>query len=74
MVDSPSGEALAKAPRWDLADTEGCGGGNSFSWCPWMFPGYVDIYIGGRSRSVDARGAHEGGGAPDTLVASSFVA
>ena len=25
------------------------------------------IYIGGRSRSVDARGAHEGGGTPTTL-------
>ena len=36
--------APAKAPRWDLADTEGCGGGNSFSWCSWMFSGYVDIY------------------------------
>ena len=41
----PSSEAPAKAPRWDLADTEGCGGGNSFSWCSWMFTGYVDIYI-----------------------------
>ena len=62
MVDSPSGGAPTKAPRWDLADTEGCGGGNSFSWCSWMFLGYVDIYIGGRSRSVEPRGAHEGGG------------
>ena len=24
----------------------------------------MDIYIGGRSRSVELRGAHEGGGAP----------
>jgi len=32
MVDSPSGDAPMKAPRWDLADIEGCGGGNSFSW------------------------------------------
>ena len=32
------------------------------------------IYIGARSRSVDARGAHEGGGAPGTLVAASSVA
>ena len=44
MIDSPSGGALTKAPRWDLADTEGCSGGNSFSWCSWMFSGYVDIY------------------------------
>ena len=58
----PSGGAPAKAPRWDLADTEGCGGGIRFSWCSWMFAGYMDIYIGGRSRSVEQRGAHEGGG------------
>ena len=32
------------------------------------------IYIGGRSRSVDAQGAHEGGGASGTLVAALFVA
>ena len=62
MVDSPSGEAPAKAPRWDLADTEGYGGGNSFSVAPLMVSGYMGIYIGERSTSVDARGAHEGGG------------
>ena len=44
MVDSPSGGALSKAPRRDLADTEGYGGGNSFSWLPLMFSGYVGIY------------------------------
>ena len=27
VVDSPSGRAPTKAPRWDLADTEGYGGG-----------------------------------------------
>ena len=42
--DSPSGGAPAKAPRWDLTDTEGYGGGNSFSWSPLMFLGYVGIY------------------------------
>ena len=44
MVDFPSGGAPAKAPRWDLADTEGYDGGNSFSLAPWMFSGYVGIY------------------------------
>lgn len=34
VVDSPSGEAPTKAPRWDLMDTEGYGGGNSFLWSP----------------------------------------
>ena len=45
MVDFPSGRAPVKAPRWDLVDTEGCGGGNSFSWCSWMVSGYEDINI-----------------------------
>ena len=44
MVDPPSNGALAKAPRWDLTDTEGCGGGNSFLWCSLMVSGYEDIY------------------------------
>ena len=34
MVDSPSGGAPANAPRWDLADTEGYGGGNCVSVAP----------------------------------------
>ena len=55
MVDSPSGGAPAKAPRWNLADTEGYGGGNSFRGAPRWFQG-TWVYIGGRSRSVDARG------------------
>ena len=61
MVDSPSDGAVAKAPRWDLADTEGCGAGNSFSWCSWMFSGYVDIYrrrksVKGATRGPRGRG------------------
>ena len=44
MVNSSSGGAPAKAPRWDLADTEGCSGGIRFSWCSWMFSGYGGIY------------------------------
>ena len=68
VVDSPSGGAPAKAPRWDLADTEGYDGGNCVSWCPWMFSGYVGIYrrkkyVGGRPRGPRDRGARpiEGG-------------
>ena len=61
MVDSPSGRVPVKAPRWDLADTEGYGGGNSFSWSPLMFSGYVGIYrrkkyVGGRPRGPRDRG------------------
>ena len=57
----PSGGVPAKAPRWDLADTYGCGGGIRFSWSLLMVSGYGCIYRR-KSRSVDARGAHEGGG------------
>ena len=44
MVDSPFGGASAKAPRWDLTDTGGYDGGNSFSLSLLMFSGYVGIY------------------------------
>ena len=70
MVDSPSGGAPAKAPRWGLADTEGYDGGNCFSLAPWMFSGYVGIYrrkkyVGGLPRGPRDRGhALQGGGAP----------
>ena len=70
MVDSPSGGASATAPRWDLADTEGYSGGNSFSVAPLMVSGYMGIYrrkkyVGGRPRGPQDRGA------PSTLVAAS---
>ena len=77
MVDSPSGRVSAKAPRWDLADTEGYGGGNSVSLAPWMFSGYVGLYrrkkyVGGRPRGPRDRGARPVVvSAPPTLVAAS---
>ena len=44
MVDSPSGGASAKAPRWDLADIEVYGGGIRFL-APYLIVwGYVGIY------------------------------
>ena len=70
MVDSPSGGAPAKAPRWDLTDTEGYGGGNCVLVAPWMFLGYVGIYrrkkyVGGCSRGLGDRGrAQEGWARP----------
>ena len=79
MVDSPSDRVLAKAPRWDLADTEGYGGGNCVSWCPWMFSGSVGIhrrkrYVGGRPRVPRDRGAHPtGGSVPSYLVEAPVV-
>ena len=68
MVDSPSDGALTKAPRWDLADTEGYGGGNCVSWCPWMFSGSVGVYrrkkyVDGRLRGPRDRGRALQGGA-----------
>ena len=53
--------SAAKAPRRDLTDTEGCGGGNCVSVAPWMFSGYVGLYrrkkyIGGRPRGPRDRG------------------
>ena len=78
MVDSPSGGAPEQAPRWDLVDTESCGGGITVL-APYLIVcGYVGIYrrkeyVGG------ATGGHQGGvrawgvGMPPYLVASSFV-
>ena len=61
MVDSPSGGAPAKAPRWVLADTEGYGGGNCISLASRMFSGYIAIYrrkkyVGGRLWGPGDRG------------------
>ena len=62
MIDAPSGGALEQAPRWDLVDTESCGGGIRVL-APYLIVwGYVGIYIGGRSTSVEQQEAHEGGG------------
>ena len=66
MIDSPSGGAPEKAQRWDLTGTEGCGGGKVVSWLPGCFQG-IRVYIGEGSRSVELRGAHEGGGVPTPL-------
>jgi len=76
MVDSPSGRVPAKAPRWDLTDTEGYGGRNCVSWCSWIFSGSVDIYrrkkyVGGRPRGPRDKGARPTGGAPSYLLGPS---
>ena len=44
MVDAPSGGAPEQAPRWDLVDTEGCGGGIRFLAPVLIVRGYVGIY------------------------------
>ena len=69
----PSSRVPAKAPRWDLVDTEGYGGENCVSWCSWMFLGYIGIYrrkncVSGRPRGPRDRGAcPTGGGGPRRL-------
>ena len=66
MVDSPSGGAPTKAPRWDLVDTESYGSGiRVFS--PYLVVwGYVDIYrrkkyVGGATWGPRGRRARPGG-------------
>ena len=76
MIDASSGGAPEQAPRWDLVDTESCGGGIRFLAPSPIVCGYVDIYrrkkyVGGASRGPRDRGAHPGGvGAPSYLVAA----
>ena len=79
MIDSSFGGAPVKASRWDLADTEGYGGGTSFSWSLLMFSEYMGIcrrreYVGGRPRGPRGWGARPPiGGWPGPLVTASFV-
>ena len=61
MVDSPSGGVPTKAPRWDLAHTEGYGSGNCFLLAPWMFLGYVGIYRRKKYVGVHLRGPGDRG-------------
>ena len=56
-----SGGAPEQAPRWDLVDTESCGGGIRFL-APVLIVGGTCVYIGGRSTPEEQRGAHEAGG------------
>ena len=55
MIDARSGGAPEQAPRWDLVDTESCGGGISFLALVLIVWGYVCIYrrkeyVGGAPR------------------------
>ena len=62
MVDAPFGGAPEQAPRWDLVDIEGCGGGIRFLAPVLIVWGYVGIYrrkeyVGGASGGPQGRGA-----------------
>ena len=78
-MDAPSSGAPEQAPRWDLVDTEGCGGGIRFLAPVLIVRGYLGIYrkeeyVDGASRGPRGRGARPGGGAPSTLVTASGTA
>ena len=78
MIDTPSGGAPEKAPRWDLVDTESYGGGIRVL-APYLIVwGYVDIYrrkeyVGGATGGPEGGGRALGGRRAPYLVASSFV-
>ena len=66
MVDAPSGGAPEQAPRWDLVETEGCGGGIRFLAPVLIVWGYVGIYrrkeyVGGATGAPQGRGRAQGG-------------
>ena len=72
-----SGGAPEQAPRWDLMDTESCGGGIRFLAPLLIVWGYVGIYrrkeyIGGATGGPRGRGRALGG-APPTLVTASLM-
>ena len=78
MVDALSDGAPEQALRWDLADTEGCGGGIRFLAPVLIVRGYVGIYrrkeyVGGAPRGPRGRGRAQGEGAPSTLVTASWL-
>ena len=66
MVDTLSVGAPEQAPRWDLVDTESCGGGIRFLAPLLIVWGYVGIYrrkeyVGGASMGPRGRGRALGG-------------
>ena len=72
VIDSPTGGAPKKDPRWDLTGTKGCGGGIRVLVPYLIVLGYVGIYR--RKKYVGgATWPHEGGGAPFYLMAASLL-
>ena len=69
VIDTPSGGAPEKAPRWDLVDIESYGGGIRLL-APYLVVwGYVGIYrrkeyVSGALRGPRGRGARPRGGHP----------
>ena len=66
MIDGPSGGAPEQALRWDLVDTESCGGGIRVLAPYLIVRGYVGIYrrqkyVGGATGGPRGWRAHPGG-------------
>ena len=66
MMTALSGGAPEQAPRWDLVDTESCGGGIRFLAPYLIVRGYVGIYrrkkyVGGATRGPRGWRARPGG-------------
>ena len=66
VITALSGGAPEQAPRWDLVDTESCGGGIRFLAPRLIVRGYIGIdrrkeYVGGAPRGVRGRGRAQGG-------------
>ena len=79
MIDAPSDGAPEQAPRWDLVDTESCGGGIRFLAPSLIVWGYVGIYrrkeyVGGAIGGPRGWRERLGGRRAPYLVASLLVA
>ena len=72
-MDSPSDRVPEWAPERFLVATEASTGGTPDLFCSPMFLGYMDTYIGERSRSGEPRGAHEGGGTPGGIGRAPYL-
>ena len=68
----PLRQITKKAPIWDLTGQKVAAVEKWFRGSPGCFQG-TRVYICERSRSVELRGAHEGGGRGYPLVAPSCV-
>ena len=73
MNDAPSDGAPEQAPRWDLVDTESCGGGIRFLALYLIVWGYVGIYrrkeyVGGATGGPRGWGARRAPSWPPRLL------
>ena len=58
VSESPLRQGTRTCPRWDLAETEACGGGNVFRGNLTQFWNFSE-FIGGRGREDVPQGGHK---------------